>query len=92
LQASTSQHGCCKTCKKNYERIVEKTRYATRPAKNIKVDDTGFANRDGGRHLTETKTIGWQKACKCETSELDRCTVLDPFCGSGTTGVVRFAK
>lgn len=88
VKSSTSEHGCCAECKASYVRQIQKNRYATRPAKNNKIDDTGFANRDGGRHLTETSTIGWKKACNCSTNDLSRCTILDPFCGSGTTGVV----
>lgn len=86
--ASTSEKGCCSSCGKSYNRNIEKHRYATRPGKHNKIDDTGFANRDSGRHLTETKTVGWIKACSCETFEVKPCVVLDPFCGAGTTGVV----
>ena len=28
------------------------------------------------------------KPCECATDEVDRCTVLDPFAGTGTTGLV----
>ena len=35
------------------------------------------------------KPENWQPTCKCEcTEELAPCMVLDPFAGSGTTGVV----
>lgn len=30
----------------------------------------------------------WKKNCKCSTEETKACIVLDPFSGSGTTGVV----
>lgn len=62
-------------------------------------------NRDPGRHVTESRTIGWEPGCGCvsddTTSPLSEpdagrpipfdpvpCMVLDPFCGSGTVGVV----
>jgi DNA modification methylase len=45
---------------------------------------TEFGNRDPQRHVTETKTIGWQNTCKCDAS-FARCRVLDPFHGAGTT-------
>jgi DNA modification methylase len=86
--ASTSEHGCCAVCSANYVRLIEKKRYATRPAKNTKIDQTGLANRDSSRHLTDTNTIGWKKNCICDTDKISRCTILDPFCGSATTGVV----
>ena len=88
ILASTSSHGCCKACGSPYERQVQKTRYSTRPGIHNKVDKKGFANRDSGRHLTDTKTIGWSKTCNCETNEVDKSVVLDVFCGSGTTGVI----
>jgi ribosomal protein L11 methylase PrmA len=55
---------------------------------NNKKDASGFANRDNGRHITETKTMGWEKTCQCDSNSLEKCKVLDIFCGSGTTGVV----
>lgn len=88
ILSSTSRHGCCIECGKSYTRHVKKIRYATRPGKNNKIDETGYVNRDYGRHLTHTETIGWLKDCCCSSNSLDKCTVLDPFCGSGTTGVV----
>jgi DNA modification methylase len=52
----------------------------------------------GPNHVRESKTIGWQPGCGCEgdgvgTIQDNRhqpvpCTVLDPYAGSGTTGVV----
>lgn len=33
--------------------------------------------------------LGWEPTCKCVSDKpLNPCLVLDPFCGSGTTGVV----
>ncbi len=34
---------------------------------------------------------GWRKACKCKTIEKERCIVMDPFNGTGTTGEVAMA-
>jgi tRNA/tmRNA/rRNA uracil-C5-methylase (TrmA/RlmC/RlmD family) len=34
------------------------------------------------------KTVGWKPGCQCPEHEPVPCTVLDPFCGSGTTGLV----
>lgn len=38
--------------------------------------------------MLETKTIGWKKTCTCDTDEIVKPIVLDPFFGSGTTGIV----
>jgi DNA modification methylase len=32
--------------------------------------------------------VSWKKNCKCKTNEVRPCVILDPFNGSGTTGVV----
>jgi len=41
------------------------------------------------RHsVTETKPLGLEKQCDCKTNETKAGTVLDPFGGSGTTGIV----
>lgn len=36
----------------------------------------------------EVKTIGWEPTCDCGRNDVVPCTVLDPFNGSGTSGVV----
>lgn len=38
--------------------------------------------------MRERKTVGWQKTCSCSSDEVVPCLVLDPFGGSGTTGLV----
>lgn len=37
---------------------------------------------------TKKKFIGWKKNCKCSIDEVKSSIVLDPFSGSGTTGLV----
>ena len=44
-------------------------------------------NRDPERHVTETETTGWTPTCECGGDPIP-CTVLDPFGGSGTVGLV----
>jgi len=47
-----------------------------------------IGNRDPQRHCTLIQTTGWEPGCKCPAHEPAPCIVLDPFCGSGTTGAV----
>lgn len=47
----------------------------------------GTAERPGNFTNASAHTTGWEPVCKCNAA-LRPCTVLDPFCGSGTTGVV----
>ena len=96
-----SPEQCCSSCGMPYERKIEQTRVPTRPGTNSKVNrasandqspyesNSGMivGNRDPRRHITATKTIGFEPACECGV-EPTRGTVLDPFAGSGTTAQV----
>jgi len=37
---------------------------------------------------SKINTLGWQPTCECNETDTIPCTVLDPFAGSGTTGMV----
>lgn len=87
VKAGTSAKGRCSSCGKPWERIVSKDRQPTRPGRDNVSDETGMANRDEQRHVTETTTTGWQPGCECGGEPVP-CVVLDPFAGSGTVGVV----
>lgn len=100
IKAGTSERGCCPTCGAPWKRIVEKQRVPTRPAHESKIyvdpenspyeqhNGTIVGNRDPLRHITRTVTTGWQQTCKCPEREPIQCTVLDPFFGAGTTGLM----
>ncbi|KKN56778.1 hypothetical protein LCGC14_0568640 [marine sediment metagenome] len=90
IKAATSERGCCPACGAAWVRVVEKDRKPTRPGRNNVSDETGRANRDEQRHVTETKTVGWMAACNCPLDTRTRsvpCRVLDPFMGAGTTAI-----
>ena len=100
LAFGTSERGCCPVCGAPWRRVVEKDRVATRPARDNVSDDTGKANRDEQRHVTQVRTLWWEVVCEHFDPEKTNplrgvpflepvpCTVLDPFAGSGTVGVV----
>lgn len=44
-------------------------------------------NRDPLRHCTEVSSRGWEPTCTCNAGAPVPQLVLDPFCGSGSTGV-----
>jgi DNA modification methylase len=100
ILAGTSEEGCCPYCGAPWARLVEKRREPTRPGNNSKVyieppvaDGSPLrshagdvcGNRDPQRHCTVTSTAGWQATCDCPEHRPERCIVLDPFAGSGTT-------
>ena len=49
------------------------------------------ARAAGGEHdnpFQAPEPLGWTRSCPCEIGAPAPCLVLDPFCGSGTVGVV----
>ncbi len=106
VRAGTSERGCCPACGAPWERVLEKSRVATRPGNDTKVgrvsDDPGspyeehkgmiVGNRDPQRHCTVSRTVDWRAGCACDAGEPVPCLVLDPFNGSGTTGTVAVRK
>jgi DNA modification methylase len=98
ILAGTSEK-CCAACFAPYERIVTKV-----PTGEEHRLPAGMATHEGGHgsihkdgreqevttyEVMETRTIGWDPTCKCDAHrEIVSCTVLDPFNGAGTTGMV----
>ena len=93
ILAGTSEKGVCSVTGDPWERVVERTQgeYQDCPKSEmsqIARGDRGTANV-GKTELVPPRrtTTGWQPTCDHD-SEPVPATVLDPFCGSGTTGVV----
>ena len=96
-----SSESCCGLCGAPFARQarVELKRTAKGVRKNV-VDERDFAadpndqgsNRQKDGHLpgwyNHYTTTGWAPTCDCENIEIAKCTVLDPFAGAGTTGLV----
>lgn len=95
IQAATSEHGTCPHCGSPWKRVVSSVRVGDRPNRvqgregDSISDAHGQDGRAGNRCRVQSETIGWEPSCKCDQSvQLDKCIVLDPFGGSGTTGQV----
>jgi DNA modification methylase len=97
IKAGTSEKGCCAKCGAPWVRETEK-RDTGKRQKMADGWDTGpgghgTIHRDGREKgeadvpLTATVTLGWSPSCKCDAAVVP-CTVLDPFAGAGTTGLV----
>lgn len=88
IKASTSEHGCCPKCGTNWVRVIQRS--------PMVINRTDWGDRAGNRTATsgtmveppKSATIGWRPSCSCNAGEPVPCMVLDPFCGSGTTGKV----
>lgn len=97
LVAGISAGGCCRHCGAPWAPVVESQRVATRPGTDSKVygamspgspylDHASIGNRDPQRHETTTRVLAYRPTCDCPPHESGPSTVLDPFCGIGTTG------
>lgn len=94
VKAGTSEQGCCPECGAPWRRVtrhgyVKSPIHGQRSVVGRRYA-TGQNNYDGSgapRLNRVTETLGWAPLCD-HSREPVPCLVMDPFCGSGTTGVV----
>lgn len=98
--ASTSDKGCCPHCGAPWSRRVD----SYRTVDGLRVDDLGQFKSGSKvapdqaqgighwRIRSVDETLGWEPSCVCPAHDPVPCTVLDPFSGSGTTGLVALAE
>ena len=96
IKAGTSEKGCCAECGAPW---VRETKSEFIPQQDVSREKgvRGHAGQkpmdasnswDGfPRGTTKRVTTGWRPSCTCN-ADVVPCTVLDPFFGSGTTGLV----
>ncbi len=91
VKAGTSERGVCPACGAPWARVVERTDERDTSAKGSRFDKGKTAvngmgrTQEGERYLKQT--IGWRPTCECGGAPVS-ATVLDPFGGAGTTGLV----
>lgn len=94
VMAGTSEKGVCGDCSAPWIRLTERTSMVVRPGPTR--DAAHAAGSGSGRRDTRgtmlldpptSRTIGWQRTCEHLSNPI-ASTVLDPFAGSGTVGVV----
>ena len=102
IMAGTSARGCCPQCGAPWERIVERSGgsighswhdHSVDMEQGQRVTDPTAKGsiarcKDGNGQEYRVETKGWEPGCECGFGTLQPCTVLDPFGGSGTTGMV----
>ena len=97
ILAGTPEKGACAACGAPWERVVEKG-FTSHSAQTATTYPTGMnANRlallrqaargTGREYVNESTTTRHRTACNCNAAT-EPATVLDPFGGSGTTGVI----
>lgn len=93
--AGTSAKGQCSECHNPYRRIIEKQTHTGSYHNHSKDLKEGMSQKQPAKlmgndfyeHYKAPITTGWQPTCNHKTDPEPQ-TILDPFCGSGTTGVV----
>jgi DNA modification methylase len=88
IKAGTSEKGCCAKCGAPWMRQVE--RVAAQVQSPCSDYGNGAGRNDGNRSMlvgAHAKFLGWLPSCSCNAAAVP-CTVLDPFGGAGTTGLV----
>lgn len=95
ILAGTSEKGCCPECGSPWARIVEKSGGTTGKSWHDHAADLERGMSQGGRASANgweadyrIRSLGWRPGCSCGADEPVPCTVLDPFSGAGTTGMV----
>ncbi len=93
--AGTSERGVCPACGAPWVRVVERGVTVMRTpgdgkgyANAVRQDAPGLRKGILPNAHTPVETVGWQPSCACDAGEPVPATVLDPFCGAGTVGVV----
>lgn len=99
LKAATSAKGYCPSCGMPWCRVIEqgdlvKTGSSGNTHPSIGGKHDGVAESNGKWNATHTsgmsyenKTIGWRPSCTCPEQPPRPALVLDPFSGSGRTGI-----
>ena len=97
VKAGTSKKGQCSKCGAPWERVVEKEFVGDNRDKRddqpaLEADESNLSRppNDGG--IADREFKGWEPTCDCPDHDPEPQTILDPFSGAGTTGVVALAK
>lgn len=94
ILAGTSAKGVCPACGAPWRRVASSS-FEPQPdapasaAREDRIGDRTFSRRDGSvRGTVSHATTGWTPTCECDAGKPVPATVLDPFFGAGTTGLV----
>ena len=91
IQADTSEKGCCEQCGKPWVRLTEPAQGGSMGQSWHDHSDDNMRGQRGthcdGRAYRRGRTRGWSPPCDCVVDTVP-CTVLDPFGGAGTVGLV----
>ena len=89
MKAGASAHGACAVCGSPFERVADRSEDGRWHQHHSRLGE-GNTKRGGHREFEAWEppvTVGWESPCQCEADRVP-CTVLDPFSGAGTVGLV----
>ena len=86
IKAGTSTHGVCEKCAAPWVRDGERILATSRRTERMNLDrnDAGTGDFRGAGF----QTTSWAPSCQCKVRPTVPATVLDPFGGAGTVGLV----
>lgn len=96
VKAGTSENGVCGKCADPQIKVIKKSGgtigkswhdHKADASQGQRIVDQDSAHGRKGREPYKVEMVNWKSTCSCN-AEVVPATVLDPFCGSGTTGVV----
>ena len=94
IKAGTSEKGRCAQCGAPWERVLEREKGTPDSYRGSSFDKGKTLDAHEplspvgrGDRTTAVSTTGWRPTCECG-ADVVACTVLDPFGGAGTTGLV----
>ena len=87
IMAGASEYGVCGACGAPWERTVNRDALKHNKYEGQKQKERNMGVQSGGTDFVRYATTGWEPTCDCD-SEVVPAVVLDPFGGSGTTGMV----
>ena len=92
IKAGSSEHGCCSECGNPYVRDTKVVSVPQRTTRDNMVGVIPGRNKTSRMNSKEMESLvreerGWVATCKCN-ADVVKSVVLDPFGGSGTTGLV----
>ncbi len=98
ITLGTSAHGVCGECGAPWKRVTERSvsfeSGSGKAGNKPNGKHEGSHQADSGTYdirmgpVVSTETLGWQPTCPHTSAPIVPATVLDPFSGSGTTGLV----
>lgn len=89
--AGTSERGCCPACGAPWVRVVAKVGTESAGGGQRKHADVLARIGDSSAFVTGAyavyETVNWRPSCRCDAGNPIPCLVIDPFSGSGRTGI-----